>query len=101
MDTPSASRIRLWPAVTVAAVYWRFRLIAAESEMPMFQRFLSKALGGLAFLLLFLILWLSNGTLSWKVRLTGLAAFLVGIVGAALLAHRSFDSFSFILTAVP
>jgi outer membrane protein assembly factor BamB len=101
MDSPSAPRVRLWPAATLTALYWGFQLAVAQTDMPMFNRFMSKSMGGLAFLLLFLILWLSNGTLSWKVRLTGLAAFIVGTAAAILLAHRSFDPISFLMMAVP
>ncbi len=101
MDANPAPRIRLWPAATLALLYWGFQLVVAQTDMPMFNRFMSKSMGGLAFLLLFLILWLSNGTLSWKVRLGGLGAFLAGTVGAILVAHRSFDPVSFLMMAVP
>jgi outer membrane protein assembly factor BamB len=101
MESSSAPRLRLWPAATLVVVYWAFQLFVAQNDMPMFNRFMSNAMGNLAFLLLFLILWLSNGTLGWTIRLSGLGAFLGGTVLAALLAHRSFDPMSFLMTAVP
>jgi outer membrane protein assembly factor BamB len=101
MNTTPAPRVRLWPAATLAVLYWGFQLVVAQNDMPMFNRFMSKSMGSLAFLLLFLILWLSNGTLSWKVRFAGLGAYLGGTVGAILLAHRGFDPISFLMMAVP
>jgi outer membrane protein assembly factor BamB len=101
MDTPTAPRIRLWPAATLAVVYWAFQLVVTLNDMPIFARFMSNAMGGLAFLVLFLVLWLSNGTLSWKIRLSGLGAFLAGTAGAILLAHRTLDPISFLMMAVP
>jgi outer membrane protein assembly factor BamB len=93
--------IRVWPAGTLAAIYWTFQLIIAQMDMAMFPRFLSKSLGALAFLLLFLILWLANGTLSWRTRLAGLGAFLGSVALGIFLAHRSFDPLSFIMMVVP
>src|SRR5438552_17667108 len=101
MEASSPARIRLWPAVAVAAVYWAVQFVVAQLDMAMFPRFMSKSLGALAFLLVFLILWLTNGTLTWKVRLPGLLAFIGGIVGGILPAHRELDPISSLMLAVP
>ncbi|MBI3857866.1 MAG: hypothetical protein HY293_19465, partial [Planctomycetes bacterium] len=101
-DDPQPPRpVRAWPALALTAVYWAFQLIIARSDMAMFPLFLSKALGNLAFLLVFLVLWLSNGTLTGRVRLLGLGVFLGGIALGIAAAHRSFDPMGFLMTAVP
>jgi outer membrane protein assembly factor BamB len=98
---PAPKLIRVWPAATLAAVYWIFQFVIAQLDMPMFSRFMSNALSGLLFLLVFLILWLSNGTIPGRCRLGGLGAFIVGLAAGIALAHRSFDPISFMLTSVP
>src|SRR6185436_8010027 len=75
-DAPNAERpVRVWPAVVLGLVYWIHQVYVAQSDMAMFPRFMSKSMGSLAFLVLFLILWLSNGTVRGKVRLLGLGLF--------------------------
>ena len=100
-DESTPKPVRVWPAVVVALVYWIHQIYVAQSDMPMFSRFMSKSMGGLAFLVVFLILWLSNGTVRGKIRLAGLGLFLVGLPLAILAAHRSFEPIGFMMTAVP
>jgi len=98
---PAASRIRVWPAAAVVVLYWTFQIIVAQTDMAMFPRFLSNSLGALAFLLLSIVLWLTNGRLTGRMRLLGLAVLLGGLFVGVLLADRSFNPVSFLLTAVP
>jgi len=101
-DAPNAERpVRVWPAVVLGLVYWIHQVYVAQSDMAMFPRFMSKSMGSLAFLVLFLILWLSNGTVRGKVRLLGLGLFLVGLPLAIFAAHRTFEPIGFMMTAVP
>lgn len=101
-DQPKADRpVRVWPAVALAAVYWIHQIYVAQSDMPMFTRFMSKSMGGLAFLVIFLILWLSNGTLRGRIRLAGLGLFLGGLAVAIAAAHKTFEPIGFMMTAVP
>ena len=93
--------VRVWPAVVLALAYWTHQAYVAWSDMAMFPRFMSKSMGGLAFLLVFLILWLSNGTVRGKIRLGGLGLFLGGLAIAMFAAHRSFEPIGFMMTAVP
>jgi outer membrane protein assembly factor BamB len=101
MEDSSPKPIRVWPAVTLIAVFWVARFIVSQTDIGMFPRFLWKSLGTLAFLLVFLILWLSNGTLRWKVRLAGLGSLIAGLVAGILAAHRSLDPVSFLMLSLP
>ena len=100
-DEPAPKPVRVWPAVALGFVYWIHQLYVAQSDMAMFPRFMSKSMGGLAFLVLFLILWLSNGTVRGKIRLAGLGLFLGGLAIALVAAHRTFEPIGFMMTAVP
>ncbi|MBV8878871.1 MAG: PQQ-binding-like beta-propeller repeat protein, partial [Planctomycetaceae bacterium] len=98
---PAVRPPRAWPTAAVAAVFWAFQLVLSQLDVPMFTRFLSNALSSASFLLIFLILWLSNGTVRGRTRLIGLGLFVNSLVAGILLAHKSFDPVSFMLTAVP
>jgi outer membrane protein assembly factor BamB len=101
-DAPKTDRpIRIWPAMLLALAYWAHQVYVAQSDMAMFPRFMSKSLGGLVFLLVFLILWLSNGTVRGRLRLAGLGLFLAGLAVAFAAAHRTFEPIGFMMTAVP
>jgi outer membrane protein assembly factor BamB len=93
--------VRVWPAVALALAYWAYQIYVAWSDMAMFPRFMSKSMGGLAFLVVFLILWLSNGTVRGKIRLAGLGLFLGSLAITLVAAHRSFEPIGFLMTAVP
>ena len=93
--------LRAWPTAVLAAIYWVYHLATVQIDMPMFSRFMSNAMSALAFLLVFLILWLSNGTVRGRGRLLVLGVFIGGLVLGIALAHRSFDPISFMLTSVP
>lgn len=93
--------VRAWPTALLAAVFWSFLFIVSQVDMGMFPRFMSKAMASLAFLLLFLILWLSNGTVRWRVRFLGLGVFVAGTAAAIKVADRSFDPISYLMMAVP
>lgn len=96
-----ARRLRVWPAALLVLVYWIFQFVVSHLEMAMFARFLSTALSALAFLVVFLVLWLANGTVSGKVRLAGLGALVLTTALGIGLAHRSFQAMGFLMTAVP
>ena len=66
---PAVRPLRIWPVVALSALYWAFIFAVSRLDMPMFQRFVSKTLAGIAFLLVFIVLWLSTGRLTWKLRL--------------------------------
>jgi outer membrane protein assembly factor BamB len=102
-STPeSAERpLRAWPTATLAAVYWIFQAVLSQLDMPMFSRFMSNAMSALAFLIVFLILWLSNGSVRGRCRILVLGTFIGGLLVGIALAHRSFDPISFMLTSVP
>jgi outer membrane protein assembly factor BamB len=93
--------LRVWPVVGLAAVYWAFIFAIFQLDMAMFTRFMSKSLAGLAFLVLFIVLWLSSGKIPWQTRLIGLATFIVAVVLGIKLADRTLDPFSFVLIVVP
>ncbi|HLY11991.1 MAG TPA: PQQ-binding-like beta-propeller repeat protein [Planctomycetota bacterium] len=93
--------VRAWPTALLAAAYWIFQTVVSQMDMPMFYRFLSGALSALVFLVVFLILWLSNGTVPGRLRLIGLGL-LLGSAGLGIaLAHRSYNGMGFLLTSVP
>jgi outer membrane protein assembly factor BamB len=101
-DESAAVRpVRVWPAVALALVYWLHQFVVAQSDMAMFSRFMSKSMGGLAFLVLFLVLWLTNGTVRGKTRLLGLGLFLGGLALSIAEAHKTFEPIGFMMTAVP
>ena len=102
-DAPKTDRpVRVWPAVALTAVYWIHQFYVAKSDdMAMYPRFGSKSFGGLGFLVLFLILWLSNGTVKGRHRVGGLVVFLGGLVLAIVAAHRSFEPIGFMMTSIP
>src|SRR5882672_3723264 len=98
---PAPKPYRGWPTAALAGVYWIFQIVNAQMDMPMFARFLSGALSALLFLVLFLLLWLSNGTLPGRVRLLGLGLILSGAALGILLSHKSFQAMGFLMTSVP
>lgn len=98
---PAVRTLRVWPVVALSSLYWASIFAVSQLDMPMFQRFMSKSIAGLAFLVVFIVLWLSTGRLSWKARLLGLAVFFAAVPLAVGLAHRSFDPFSFVMMTVP
>jgi outer membrane protein assembly factor BamB len=98
---PSPAAVRVWPAVALAVIYWVFQFIVAQSDISVFPRFMSKTIASLAFLLLFIILWLSNGTLKGRTRLLGFALFIGALPLGIAVAHRSYDAVSFLMTTVP
>lgn len=105
-DSPApASRslepVRAWPAALLVVLYWIFQLAISQAEMGMFARFLSNALSAAAFLLLFIILWMANGTVAWRLRFLGLALLLAGAGVGILLAHSSFQPVGFLMMSVP
>ncbi|HVR85998.1 MAG TPA: PQQ-binding-like beta-propeller repeat protein [Planctomycetota bacterium] len=93
--------LRAWPTAALAAVYWIVQVVFAQLDMPMFSRFMSNAMSALGFLIVFLVLWLSNGTVRGRSRVLVLGTFVGGLVAGMALAHRSFDPVSFMLTSVP
>lgn len=112
-DTPSpaptSKPVRAWPTALVAAIYWVFQVVLAQTDVPMFNRFMSNAMSGLAFLLVFLILWLANGTVRGRLRLAVFGVFVGALVLSLVLADSSythgpdgkFNPISFMLSAVP
>jgi outer membrane protein assembly factor BamB len=100
-STPGPAAVRAWPVLALVIVYWVFQFIVAQIDMSVFPRFITKTLGTLAFLILFVILWLSNGTLKRRTRLLGFGLFIVGLPLGIAAAHRSFDPVSFLLMTVP
>lgn len=93
--------VRVWPVVALALVYWALVFGVMVSDLAMFPRFMTKALGSLVFLLVFLVLWFTNGAVKGRIRLLGFGVFLAALVAGASLAHRNFDPFSFVMTTVP
>jgi outer membrane protein assembly factor BamB len=106
---PIPKSLRAWPTALIAVLYWIFQFVLAQLDMPMFVRFLSNAMSGLVFLLTFLILWLSNGTVRGRLRLGVFGIFLGALVLSLVLADSSythgpdgkFNPVSFMLSAVP
>jgi outer membrane protein assembly factor BamB len=103
MDTVAASPrpIRVWPIGALAAFYWIFTLIVAQSDMAMFVRFMSGALSALAFLVVFLILWSSNGTVPGRTRLLGVGLLFGGAALGIVLAHSTYEPVGFLMASVP
>ena len=106
METDSATAagprpVRAWPVVALAGVYWVFTLVVAQNDMAMFVRFMSGALSALAFLVIFLILWSSNGTLPGRTRLLGIGLLLGGAALGIALAHSSYEPVGFLMASVP
>jgi outer membrane protein assembly factor BamB len=99
--TGASRRLRVWPAVLVAGLFWAFQFALPRVEMAMFARFMSTLLSSAAFLLLFLVFWLSSGAVSWKVRLSAVGLLVVEAVLGCLLADRTFPPMGFLLTSVP
>jgi outer membrane protein assembly factor BamB len=82
-------------------IYWIVMAVIQQSDLAMFPRFLSSSLGALGFLVLFLVFWFTNGTVRGRVRLAAFGIFLAGAVVAILLADRTLNPMSYLLTAVP
>ena len=106
---PTPRPVRAWPTAALAAVYWIFQIVLGQLDVPMFTRFMSNALSSLAFLLVFVILWLSNGTVRGRLRLALFGVFVGSLVLGLVLADSSythapdgkFNPVSFMLSAVP
>lgn len=94
-------RIRVWPALLLVAVYWIFQVVVGLSDVGMYPLFMSKAFGALGLLIVFLVLWLTNGTLPWRVRFLGLGLFVGALLLGILAAHKSFEPFGYMMTTVP
>jgi len=101
MENAAVRPLRVWPLATLAALYWIFTLVVMLAEMPVFVRFMSGALSALAFLILFIILWSSNGTLAGRTRLVGVGLLFGGAAVGAALAHPTYGSFGFLMASVP
>lgn len=101
MESAVPTPARAWPAAVLAGVFWIFQIVLSQLDMPMFTRFLSNALSSAAFLLLFLILWFTNGSVPGRTRVIGFGIFLSSLVAGIGLAHKSFDPMGFMLTSVP
>ncbi len=93
--------LRAWPIATLAALYWIFQIVVALAEMPVFARFLSGALSALAFLIVFIILWSSNGTLPGRTRWSGIGLLFGGAAAGIALAHSSYEPGGFLMASLP
>jgi len=69
--------------------------------MAMFVRFMSGAMSALAFLVIFLILWSSNGTVPGRTRLLGVGLLFGGAVLGIVLAHSTYEPVGFLMASVP
>jgi len=101
MGNEPARPIRFWPVAALAALYWIFTAAVAAIDLPVFVRFMSGALSALAFLILFLILWSSNGTLPGRTRLLGIVLLFGGAAFGIALAHPSYEPAGYSLASVP
>jgi outer membrane protein assembly factor BamB len=100
MENPPARPLRVWPIASLAVVYWLFQWGVMLGEMPIFVRFLSGALSALVFLIVFIILWSSNGTLPGRTRLLGVGLLFGGAAAGIALAHKSYEPFGFLMASV-
>lgn len=100
-DAPESRPLRTWPIAALAAVYWLFHLLVAQNDMAMFVRFMSGALSALAFLILFLILWSTNGTLPGGTRWLGVGLLFAGAGAGILLADKTYEPVGFLMASVP
>jgi outer membrane protein assembly factor BamB len=98
---PAPRPLRIWPAVALTLAYWISQVITDQLEMPMFSRFMSGVVTKGLFLLTFLILWFTNGTVRGRLRLLGLPLLLGGVALGIALSDKSFQAFGFIMATVP
>ncbi len=101
MGKEPARPLRVWPIATPAALYWIFQPVVMLSEMPVINRFFSNALSALGFLIVFIILWSSNGTLPGRTRWAGIGLLFGGAFIGIALKHPSYDPIGFLLASVP
>src|SRR5258708_7009098 len=83
---PARKTPRVWPAITLVAAFWLFRLIASHLELTTIQRFGGTMLVLALTTLLFLAWWLISRRTSWVERVTGLVGCIVFNIVAAKLA---------------
>jgi outer membrane protein assembly factor BamB len=96
-----ASRLRVWPAVVMLAIFWAFLYANHTFEMTMFGRFLSRMAGYGVLLVAFLGWWLSRSAVRWRDRLLAIVVVAVIYVIACWLSDKSMDPFAIFMSAFP
>jgi outer membrane protein assembly factor BamB len=98
---PAASRWRLWFPVLLIVLYWGAVYATTFLDFGARERFMTRALGFLLWMVLFSIWWMVHRHQSFAQRALALAV----AVGAAVLtnvfAHKSFLVIAVMLTGVP
>ena len=77
-DSPSAGRLRLWPAVVAIVLQWLIILVPTILAPGSFPHFAGMVIGPLTALVLLVLWWLFFSRVPWKDRLVGIA--LMGVV---------------------
>src|ERR1700730_17567639 len=84
-SSPRTRPPRVWPAVTLVAIYWLYQFISGRIELTMFEKVGTRVLVSGLVLILFLAWWLISRKVSWSQRLLVLGAAVAGeIVGGRL-----------------
>lgn len=97
---PVGARPRVWPAVLLIALFWTTRLLLANINMPIFNRFMG-TLAATGVLMLAFLLWWSFGRGRRGERLFAVLAWLIGGIAAGVLSFKSLGPMPLLLTAMP
>src|SRR3954466_13203969 len=101
---PSATtppRPRVWPALLLIALFWAARLLLANLDMPIFQRFMGTLAATGILMLAFLLWWTIARRGRRGERLFAVLTWLIGGIVAGVLSFKSLGPMPLILTAMP
>jgi outer membrane protein assembly factor BamB len=97
---PVPRGLRLWPAVTLLALFWLAILATGQLEMSMTARFMTRLAAHALLLLGFLIWWLSRSSLRWGERLQAVLIFVVGSLVVLQIADATISGWTIFLSAM-
>ena len=102
-DTGSAQVLpRVWPAVTLVAAYWIFRLVTGSLlDLSIYVGFFSMVGAAVLLILLFFAWWLTNRRIRMSERLLAVAAVAVCACVAVKLSDKSIGLFSVVMFGLP
>lgn len=92
-DTKPVLKPRLWLPISLIVLYWAIVVVTGVIDMPMFNRFMTRAGVLLVVGLIFLIWWTFNRRIAGRDRLLILAAALASLVLAKVLSHHTLGPF--------
>src|SRR4051794_4333994 len=99
--TTPPPRPRVWPALLIIALFWAARLLLANLEMPIFQRFMGTLAATAVLMLAFLLWWSIDRRGRRGQRLVPVLAWLIGGVLVGVLSFKSLGPMPLLMTAMP